>query len=131
MNDYVLTLTYASLAISCESKSNKENSCEAMYTVTREKKAPHLGHDGGMKPIEIDVSIGILAIMLQDHKVCGEGLIKVDLLKQGLQATKVGLKIEIASLEGKKELKDLYHTIDVHLVGIHHLKGFFGGSSLD
>ena len=82
MNDYVLTMTYT------VTRENRENSCEATYTVTREKKAPDLGHDGGMKHIEIDVSIGLLATMLQDHKVCGEGLIKVDLLKQGLKQPK-------------------------------------------
>ena len=50
------------------------------------------------------------------------GLIKVDLLKQGLQATKVGMKREIVLLASNKGLEDLYHTTDVCLVSIHHLK---------
>ena len=35
----------------------------------------------------------------------------------------VGLKREITLLAGEKKLKDLYHTVDVHLIGIHWLEG--------
>ena len=37
--------------------------------------------------------------------------------------TEVGLKREIALLESEKSLKDLYHPVDVCLIGIHCFKG--------
>ena len=35
----------------------------------------------------------------------------------------MGLKREIVLLESEKSLKDLYHTTDVHIIGIHCFKG--------
>ena len=37
--------------------------------------------------------------------------------------TEVSLKREIALLESEKSLKDLYHTVNVRLIGIHCFKG--------
>ena len=36
----------------------------------------------------------------------------------------MGLKREIALLESEKSLTDLYHTTNVHLIGIHCFMGF-------
>ena len=36
---------------------------------------------------------------------------------------KPGLKREIALLVGERRLEDLYHMIDVRVIGIHFLKG--------
>ena len=55
-------------------------------------------------------------------------MIKVNLLKQGVQAIKVGLKREISYLASEKGLEDLFHVIDVCLVGIHYLKGLLDGA---
>ena len=49
-------------------------------------------------------------------------------MKQGLQTTIVGLKREVVLLACEKELENLYHTTDVHLVGIHYLKGLPKGA---
>ena len=48
--------------------------------VTREKRAPIVRDDGGMKSTEIDASIELCAVMLQRHEICGGKLIKVNLL---------------------------------------------------
>ena len=100
-----------------DSKSNRENGSDASDMVTREKRAPKLRGDGGMKPTKIDVIIELYAVTLQRQEICGGRLIKVNLLNEGLQATKLGLKKEIVLLESEKSLKDLC------LIGIHCFKG--------
>ena len=39
--------------------------------VTREKRAPNMGCDGGTKLAQVDANKELLMIMLQRHKVCG------------------------------------------------------------
>ena len=56
------------------------------------------------------------------------GLIKVNLLKQGHQVTKVNLKREIALFTCEKGLEDLYCMTNVYLVGVYRLKGFPEGA---
>ena len=46
--------------ISHDLKSSKENDRKARYAITREKRAPNLGSDGGTKPSEIYVNIELL-----------------------------------------------------------------------
>ena len=62
-------------------KSGRENSSEARYMITREKRALNLGCDGGVKPAQIDASKELLALMFQHHYVCGGWLTKVDFVK--------------------------------------------------
>ena len=45
----------------------KENSSEASYTITREKRAPNMGCEGGTKPTQVDASTKLLSKMLQHH----------------------------------------------------------------
>ena len=62
-------------------KSGRENSSEARYMITREKRAQNLGRDGRTKLAQVNVGIELLVIMLHHHWVCGGWLKKVNLLK--------------------------------------------------
>ena len=63
-----------------DSMSNRENGSKARHTITREKRTPNLRCDGGTMPTEIDVSIELLVVRLQCHKIFYGRLIKFDIL---------------------------------------------------
>ena len=63
-----------------DDKSNRKNSSDARYMINKEKRAPNLGHNGWRKRTQIDANIECLAVMLSHHKVCGDKLIKMELL---------------------------------------------------
>ena len=63
-----------------DAMSGQENSSEARCTITKEKRAPNLGCDGGTKPAQVDASIKLLSITLQRQWVYRGWLTKIDLL---------------------------------------------------
>ncbi|CAA6673291.1 unnamed protein product [Spirodela intermedia] len=74
-----------------------------------------------MKSTEINLNIKVLTIMLEGQEVGSRGLIKINLLDEGLEATVMSLKREFALFAREKRLKDLHNSIDVHLVDVNSL----------
>ena len=62
-------------------RSNRENSSEARYMITRQKRPLNLRYNRGAKPTQVNASIELVIITFQHHCISGGWLTKVDLLK--------------------------------------------------
>lgn len=93
------------------------------HIILRENRPSDLRYDRRTKPIEINLDIKLLMMLLKGQKISGRRLIHINLLNEGLKVVVIGLKRLIVLFAKKKRLKDLHNMSNVHLDGVYGLYG--------